>query len=372
MTVWITWRRLLALAVAAALLGLGVAWSGIVPIAASSGHWALTAWFLHFTMRQSVAFHAPEGEPPPLDDPALVHRGAGHFAAGCAPCHGAPGETRSPVVREMTPEPPYLPPKISAWTPNELFWIVRHGVKYSGMPAWPALSREDEVWAVAAFLTRLPELDEAGYRELALGPAAEGIRDDRPRHLADPFEAALAGCARCHGRDGRGRGVDAFPPLPQQSETYLRLTLDAFAAGERTSGIMETAAAGLAPDIRRRLAAHYAEQSSGPAVASAPRESGPGVDLTLGERLAERGRPDAGVPPCLDCHRADPDQRYPAYPALGGLGERYLLTQLRLFRDGVRGGTPYAHLMTTVAGRMSDEEIAAAAAWFARPLAGQP
>jgi cytochrome c553 len=367
--VWITWQRLFALVVAAGAAGLLLAWSGIIPIAASSGHWAVTAWFLHFVMRQSVAFHAPEDEPPPLDDPALVHRGAGHFATGCAPCHGAPGEIRSPVVREMTPEPPYLPPKIGEWTPNELFWIVRHGVKYSGMPAWPAPEREDEVWAMTAFLTRLPELDEAGYRELVLGPVEEpSAVDGGLVDLADPLEVAIRDCARCHGRDGLGRGAGAFPPLPVQTETYLHLTLDAFANGERQSGIMEAAAAGLDAETRRRLAEHYAGQPDpNGAAANAPT---PDADLVLGRLLAELGQPKAGIPPCLECHQAGDEERYPAYPSLEGLTADYLATQLELFKLGARGGTPYAHIMTTVAGRMSDAQIAAAAARFARP-AGQ-
>ncbi|MDX1541465.1 MAG: c-type cytochrome [Geminicoccaceae bacterium] len=371
MTVLITWKRVVAVIVLAGLLGLGVAFSGVVPIAASSGHWAITYWFLHTVMRRSVAFHAPEEPPPPLGDPALIHRGAGHFATGCAPCHGAPGEERSPVVREMTPEPPYLPPKIPTWEPNELFWIVRHGVKYSGMPAWPALHRKDEVWAVTAFLLSLPELDEAGYRELALGPVAKPAPTEVGAGglaaLDDPLEVALRDCARCHGRDGLGRGVGAFPPLPTQTETYLHLTLDAFARGERQSGIMETAAARVDAETRRRLAEHYARPPASGTLPSQPADRPPAdADLVLGKLLVEVGRPKAGIPPCLECHQSDDRDRYPAYPSLDGQTAEYLRTQLELFRDGARGGTPYAHIMTTVAGRMRDADIAAAAAWFAR------
>ncbi|HEX6141648.1 MAG TPA: c-type cytochrome [Geminicoccaceae bacterium] len=372
MTVLITWKRVVALVVLIGLIGLGVAYSGMVSIAASSGHWAVTAWFLHSVMRRTVAVQAPEDEPPPLDDPALIHRGAGHFATGCAPCHGAPGEERSPVVRQMTPEPPYLPPKIPTWEPNELFWIVRHGVKYSGMPAWPALHRKDEVWAMTAFLLRLPELDAAGYRELALGPV------DRPSALGDglvelddPLEVALRDCARCHGRDGLGRGVGAFPPLPGQTETYLHLTLDAFARGERRSGIMEAAAARVDAETRRRLAGHYARQPDDlPRRAAASPASE--ADLILGKLLAEIGQPKSGIPPCLECHQSDEDERYTAYPSLDGQTAAYLVGQLRQFSQGDRGGTPYAHIMRTIARRMSDRQMEAAAAWFAQPPGQRP
>ena len=107
-----------------------------------------------------------------LDDPGQVALGAVHYADGCAPCHGAPGEPRSPLMLAMTPPPPWLPRVIPTWDTEALFWIVRHGVKYSGMPAWPAQARADEVWAVVAFLRALPDLDAATYRRLVVGPGA--------------------------------------------------------------------------------------------------------------------------------------------------------------------------------------------------------
>src|SRR5690606_35032220 len=138
--------------------GLLVAWSGVYNIAASKGHWAITRAFLSFGMRNSIEFHAAATKAPALDHIALVQRGAGHYQGGCAPCHGAPGEPPSPITRDMLPEPPVLAGVVPQWKPRELFWIVKHGLKYTGMPAWPAPKRDDEVWAVVAFLNRLPDL----------------------------------------------------------------------------------------------------------------------------------------------------------------------------------------------------------------------
>jgi cytochrome c553 len=351
----LTWRRLLILAVLALLGGLLFAWSGLFNVGASTGHWAITDWFLHYAMRQSVATHAGGIEPPPLDDPALVHRGAGHYASGCAPCHGAPGQQRSPIAVAMTPPPPFLPEKIPQWQPNELFWIVRHGVKFTGMPAWAALPRSDEVWAMVAFLLRLPGMDAETYRALALGEVADGQGDDAGlAALADPFEPVLAECARCHGRDGRGRGGGAFPILAGQSEAYLFASLQAYAQGDRHSGIMQPAAAPLDAGQMRRLAAHYAQAGALAADAAA---DGPGAEI------ARRGVPADGIPACIACHEP-PGGRYPAYPALRGQTPAYLAQQLRLFRAGIRGGTPYAHIMATIARRLSNAQIDAVAAYF--------
>jgi cytochrome c553 len=351
----LTWGRLLILAAVGLLGGLLFAWSGLFNVGASTGHWAITDWFLHYAMRKSVETHAGGIAAPPLDDPALIHRGAGHYASGCAPCHGAPGQARSAIAQAMTPPPPFLPEKIPEWQPDELFWIVRHGVKFTGMPAWPALARADEVWAMVAFLLQLPEMQPDAYRALALGEVAESY-DAGLEGLADPFEPVLAECARCHGRDGEGRGVGAFPILAGQSEAYLLASLQAYAQGRRHSGIMQPAAVPLGDAQMRRLAAHYADAGT-LASAAAASSDGPG------EQIARRGVPADGIPACVSCHEPA-GGRYPAYPALRGQKPDYLAQQLRLFRDGIRGGTAYAHIMETIAKRLSDEQIEAVAAYF--------
>jgi cytochrome c553 len=253
----------------------------------------------------------------------------------------------------MTPPPPFLPERIPQWQPNELFWIVRHGVKFTGMPAWASLPREDEVWAMVAFLQQLPDMQPHQYRALALGELAEHY-DAGLEGLADPLEPVLAECARCHGRDGKGRGVGAFPILSGQSEAYLLASLQAYAQGQRHSGIMQPAAVPLDESQMRRLAAHYADAGT---LASDAGGDGPGA------KIARRGVPAEGIPACVSCHEPR-GVRYPAYPALRGQTTDYLAQQLRLFREGTRGGTPYAHIMATIARRLSDAQIDAVAAYF--------
>ena len=108
--------------------------------------------------------------------PNLVKLGAAHFHGGCAFCHGAPGIPVSPIARQMLPSPPDLATSMRPWTDEEIFWIVQHGIKYTGMPGWVALERADEIWAVVAFLRRMPQLTASSYAELALG----GVRSGKP------------------------------------------------------------------------------------------------------------------------------------------------------------------------------------------------
>lgn len=385
-----TKRRLLWLTGAAAAIGAAgflVAWSGIINVGASTGHWAITSWFLHFSMRQSVETHALGIEAPALDDPGMVLRGAGHYATGCAACHGAPGQPQSPVALAMTPPPPVLAETLHKWSPEELFWIVRNGVKMTAMPAWVAFGREDEVWAMVAFLLRLPDMDQADYRRLAFGSdeaggdasAAEGAAPgDAPRAATGSVSPAaltpgtldevgggeaLANCARCHGRDGAGRGDGAFPRLTGQSEAYLLASLEAYADGRRHSGFMQPAAAGLSAAERRALAAHFAE-------AEAPTVPDPGEPALVarGRDIAEWGVPADGVPACAVCHGPLPDGRsvqpHPLYPRLAGQHAGYLESQLQAWRQDARGGAAFAPIMQTIAKRMSDDQIRAVTLYY--------
>ncbi|MCZ7683017.1 MAG: c-type cytochrome [Sandaracinaceae bacterium] len=328
--------------------------AGAVPIAASGGHWPVTAWLLRFTMRRSVATRSlAVPAPPDLDDPALVIRGAGHYEGYCRTCHGAPGARVPPVARAMTPHPPRLDRSAAELDDEELFYVIRHGVKLTAMPAWPADHRDDEVWSLVALVRRMPTLDAAGYRRLVSAARDAPAAGDAPAIVREA-------CARCHGADGMGRG-EAFPRLAGQRPAYLAASLEAYAEGERASGIMRPVAAELAPEDVRAAAAWYASR---PPMSARPFA----VDVPArGERVATEGLPQDRVPACVHCHGPGEGPRHPLYPLLEGQAPSYLVAQLRLFRDGHRGGTPFAHVMSTAAAHDLDEaDMRAVAAFYAR------
>ncbi len=371
------WKATLArVGVLAALAGIGAfgfITLGLTPIAADDGHWRATRAFLEYTMTRTVRRRSAGVEVPALDDPDLVLRGAGHYAGGCVPCHGAPGEPRSRVVRHMVPEPPYLPEEVADWNAAEMFWIVRHGLKYTAMPAWPSRVRDDEVWAMVAFLERLPALEPDGYRALAFGDAADGGRSGLPHAgLASANLPVLADCTRCHGRDGRGRGSGAAPRLAGQDRAYLLDSLRAYAGGGRHSGIMQPVAGALDARQIARLADHYAGL---PATAAPPPGTSDPALLARGAALAREGSGPRRIPACTHCHRPDGASVRPGYPVLAGQHGDYLALQLRLFRDGHRGGGPYAELMRHAAANLADDDIEALSAYYAsrpsKPAAAQ-
>lgn len=349
------------LVVLAGIAGVLVMVSGIVPIKASSGHWAVTVWLLDFAKSRSVATHTLGVEAPPLDDPALVLKGAGHFDFGCRPCHGSPAMAQPRVARAMTPRPPDLSTAVRDFSAEELFYIVKHGIKFTGMPAWPAPGRDDEVWAMVAFLQRLPDLDARSYERLI----DESPPDPpEPMQDLDPQEvpgAVAASCRRCHGDSGQGRGLGAFPRLAGQRRAYLEASLRAYARGERRSGIMEPIAAGLEDAELRTIAGYYANLPP----ASAPSDATGEGEVALGESLALKGIPGQLVPPCAKCHGPKPGPYNPHYPRLSGQYENYLVLQLQLFKSQSRGGTAYHHLMHRVAGQLEEEQMGAVARYYA-------
>lgn len=390
-----TWLRLAAAAVLAAFLGAGVIVAGLVPLSAAEGHWAITEWLFQATKRRTIATRALWIEPPPLDDPALVLRGAGHYELGCRPCHGTATEPPPRTLTEMLPTPPFLPERLPRLGAGELFWVVENGIKLTGMPGWPAPDREDEVWAMVAFLQRLPELEPDEYARLARNEETAVAEPDAARPLAalsgDPPAPVVETCRRCHGEDGQGRGVGAYPRLAGQPAAYLLAQLRAFSAGERHSGTMETVAAALSAETMAELAAYYAARPAGPAprptagdvastatsaeIVPTPHEkpgTGDGrpldVDratLARGRAIALRGIPARKVPSCVDCHGPTEGPRNPRYPVLAGQYPEYLVLQLELFQAGRRGGSDYDHLMRPIAERLAPEEMRDVALWFA-------
>lgn len=344
------WRHLLIALVTIPSLVLLIAWSGLIGVRASSGHWAVTDWFLHWVMRNSVRTAALSVDAPPLDNPALLPPAAGHYEIACAMCHGSPARARPETVSHMLPPPPDLRPVISTWTDEQLFEIVQHGVRFTGMPAWPTQQRPDEVWSMVAFLRALPAMDTEGYYQLSglYRPPMEGEVDDLPLT-----------CESCHA-ERKLNSESLIPSLAGQSEAYLFESLKAYANNDRASGIMQAAVGSLEEAAFADLARYYATQRR------AQRDIGT-VNPDLVERgrlLAERGRPEDKVPACLSCH--EKPGANPVYPKLSGLSRPYIKQQLQLLTSSVRGGTRYHHLMVEVAKNLTEDDIAAAAEFFSQ------
>ncbi|MCP8937524.1 c-type cytochrome [Alsobacter sp. SYSU M60028] len=358
--------RIRDLAIAAALLGAGgllFAMSGFYSVAATREHWPPVRWFFDMALARSVQFHAAGIVAPNLDDARLVRKGAAHYEGNCAPCHGAPEAWRNPFSHQMMPEPPHLA-STERWSDAQLFWIVKNGIKYTGMPAWAAQNRDDEVWAVVAFLRRLPGLTGSDYHRLAFGAApardgSDGAAREGEALAQRGAPAATASCARCHGT-GEVPADPAFPRLDVQHEAVLYKALMAYREGERASGIMQPVAALLTPDEMRAVARYYAGlRATAPATMDGNAAQPDGS--SDGATLAREGTPQ-GVPGCAVCH--DSGAPGEARPALDGQHAAYIAEQIEVFRSGARAKGD-GIVMTAIARLLTPEQVGAVSRYYA-------
>jgi len=154
-------------------------WSGVYDVSARVPHWRLTFLILEAAREESVSARSRGIAAPELDDPARVDAAFPHFHEMCRLCHGAPGYHRAEFAEGLYPSPPQLasPEIINETTDAELFWIVRNGLKMTGMPAFGGKHTPDQIWSIVAFVRKLPQLDSDAYKQMAeswaAGPAAE-------------------------------------------------------------------------------------------------------------------------------------------------------------------------------------------------------
>jgi cytochrome c553 len=350
------------LATACTLLvaGLLFAWSGAYNVAASRGHWAIVEWLLTVVMRNSVEKRSLAIATPPLDDPDLIRLGAAHFHGGCAPCHGAPGIPISPTSQHMLPPPPDLATAVTQWRDRELFWIAKHGIKYTGMPSWASQQRDDEVWAVVAFLKRLPALDPQAYRELAIARLQVARQSGRDIATAEATADAISACARCHGADDWGPPSGLVPILHGQPVEFLAAALQSYADGRRESGIMQPLAAELAQGAMLQVAGYYSGLT-GPSARAKPQVIDAAA-IDNGRLLATQGLPAAEIPACVTCHGTD---ALSTYPRLAGQHAAYMRGQLRLWKGGLIARSETSAIMAPIAQRLSDRQIDDVTAYFA-------
>lgn len=144
--------------------GVGAAaffFGGFFDIAASAPDPAPVNWALIHVREASIMRHAVEPAPMPLDDPALVQEGARAYQGlGCQSCHGGLGARPARFSQGLNPQP-NLKAVIGGITPPELFWVLKNGIKMTGMPSFGSGSDptpDAELWKVVAFLKHVPSL----------------------------------------------------------------------------------------------------------------------------------------------------------------------------------------------------------------------
>ncbi len=211
---------LAALALTALTVGGLVIYRGIYDISATSQHLQPVHSLLETTMRQSVRLRARDIATPPLDDGQRLARGAALFRDHCVQCHGAPGVAQSGFGQSMQPVPGPLVDALQRWRPREIYWITRHGIKMSGMPAWQFRLDDEALWDVVAFVNTLPTLSAQAYAQMTggAGAAPQPAAPAAPLRPGDVERGKLAlgqyACQACHTIPGiTSSSPNVGPPL---------------------------------------------------------------------------------------------------------------------------------------------------------------
>jgi len=164
-------KRMIISFVAFCALGLlivaGVVFSGVINVAADEPHTGAVYALLETARNRSIEVRSDDIAVPSLDDEDQIRAGAGNYDSMCAGCHLAPGKAETELSNGLYPAPPSLAETGNHDDPAETFWVIKHGIKASGMPAWGKSMADPYIWEMVAFLQKLPDLDEEAYRALA-------------------------------------------------------------------------------------------------------------------------------------------------------------------------------------------------------------
>lgn len=161
-------KTALAIAVVAVVAiggGAALVYSGAYNVAADDPHTRPVHSLLETARERSIVARARKLQvPADLADPARVRQGAGNYNAMCMGCHLSPGVGPTELSKGLYPSPPDL--TRTSVSPDVAFWVIKHGIKASGMPAWGKSMEDDYIWNMAAFLQQLPKLDSSQYAAL--------------------------------------------------------------------------------------------------------------------------------------------------------------------------------------------------------------
>ena len=170
-------KFLAAIGVLAILTALGSAlyfYGGFYSVAAIEPHSDVVTAAVTMVREASIEKHVTSAAPPALNDVADVKAGAHAYAKeGCMNCHGAPGVDAAQFTKGMNPPPPGLKEAGAEDDPRQIFWVVKNGIKMTGMPGFGATHADDkDLWQIVAFVKKLPTVSPEEFGAWSADPAA--------------------------------------------------------------------------------------------------------------------------------------------------------------------------------------------------------
>jgi mono/diheme cytochrome c family protein len=188
-----------AAALVAAVGGAAFLWSGHYDVGADTPHDPLVFRLLDSLRRRSIEAQSRDIKVPDLESAAMIAEGAEHYSAMCTGCHLAPGMDDTEIRPGLYPQPPKLA-DVGSREPRETFWVIKHGIKMSGMPAWGTTHDDAAIWNMVAFVRKLPDISAEQYRAMTRDAAGD---DEEHEHQHEHHHDAAGDDPRpAHARAG--------------------------------------------------------------------------------------------------------------------------------------------------------------------------
>ena len=139
-------------------------YAGIYNIGADAPHSSAVYGLLKQLREHAVAHHSESiVAPRDLNSPRRIEAGAGLYQEMCTGCHLSPGVEPSEMSQGLYPPAPDLA-KTGDRSAAQQFWIIKHGVKLSAMPAWGKTHNDGLIWDMVAFIRQLPKMSAEQYK----------------------------------------------------------------------------------------------------------------------------------------------------------------------------------------------------------------
>ena len=154
-----------ALAIIVAIAAAVFFFGGIYSVAGTTSDTSVVAWAMTHIRQASIEQHASRDNPRvAFNDPAVVQAGARAFSErGCVNCHGAPGVDWAKFAEGLRPDPPDLKEIANELAPQQMFWVIKNGIKMTAMPGFGKTQPDQQIWAVAAFLRKAPGISAQDF-----------------------------------------------------------------------------------------------------------------------------------------------------------------------------------------------------------------
>ncbi len=151
----------------ALLVGFLFIWFGLFNMSAKDKHWDITTELIEFVRERSIEVRAETIQVPDLSSAEMISNGAKNFDAMCSQCHLAPAMEPTELHLGLYPQPPvFYKEKHNDHGSENTFWVIKNGLKMTGMPAWGDFHTDGQIWEMVAFINNFSGMSETEYKNL--------------------------------------------------------------------------------------------------------------------------------------------------------------------------------------------------------------